>query len=190
MKKFIAIILAIVSLMCMIIPASAEGTTMWVHSGTLRLRSSRSTSANNIICSIPDGMPVVVLEDLGTWSRVEYNNHTGYVMDRYLTPTAGSATPETVQQAFGLLSSVIIYDEDTPITHDIYVYNVQLCLKEANLYSGVLNGNYNYATYTAVCNYQRLNSLTIDGKIGENTKSALWADYQELLEDEGVKFLD
>lgn len=189
MKKFIAIILAIVSLMCMVIPASAEETTMWVHSGTLRLRSSRSTSSNNIICSIPDGMPVIVVEDLGTWSKVKYNNHTGYVVDSYLTATAGSATPETVQQAFGLLSSVITYSETKPVTHDIYVYNVQVCLKEAKLYNGALNGNYNEDTYNAVMDYQRNNNLDVDGKIGENTKSALWADYKDLLEDDGIKFL-
>ena len=190
MKKFLAIILSIVALMSMVIPANAEGTTMWVYQGSLRLRSScSSSSSNNVICSIPNGMPVVVLEDLGTWSKVKYNNHTGYVVDEYLTPTPASETPTTVEQAFGPLRTNISYNEDKPITNDIYVYNIQVCLRQAGRYSGPRNGNYDEATYNAVCSFQAAYGLTVDGIVGENTKTLLWNRYESLLNTDGIKML-
>ena len=51
----------------------------------LRFRSSKSTSADNILAEIPYGTKVYVVNWDGTWARVQYNGATGYVVQKYLT---------------------------------------------------------------------------------------------------------
>jgi len=47
------------------------------------MRQKESTSSS-IICSIPNGATVKVLAKGDVWSKVVYENHTGYSMSKYL----------------------------------------------------------------------------------------------------------
>ena len=64
-------------------------------SGSLNLRKEPA-SGNNIIARIPRNAIVQVLSISGTWTRVSYNGHTGYVMSTFLTyinNAGATATP-------------------------------------------------------------------------------------------------
>ena len=53
----------------------------------LNLRSTKSTSENNIITVIPAGSKVKVLDAAEDWYEVIYNNQKGYVYNTYLSTT-------------------------------------------------------------------------------------------------------
>ncbi|MBU5337196.1 L,D-transpeptidase family protein [Intestinibacter bartlettii] len=53
----------------------------------LNLRSTKSTSENNIITVIPAGSKVQVLDAAEDWYEVIYNNQKGYVYNTYLSTT-------------------------------------------------------------------------------------------------------
>lgn len=66
-----------------------------VHSANgqgVNMRSQKSTGSNRIM-TIPEGAEVVVLDNDGTWSSVEYDGKHGYAMSMYLMPIA-EETPE------------------------------------------------------------------------------------------------
>lgn len=62
----------------------------------LRFRSSKSTTADNILAEIPYGTKVYVLNWDGTWARIRYNSAVGYVVKKHLT-IARPEPFETVQ---------------------------------------------------------------------------------------------
>ena len=65
---------------------SSTSDTAWVltGSGTLNLRADSSTECM-ILTTIPRLAPVTVLIRIGDWTKVSYNNYTGYVMTKFLT---------------------------------------------------------------------------------------------------------
>ena len=97
MKKFISILLAIVSLFSLTIPAFAEyNSTMYVNiepGQTVRLRSTRDTSVdNNILVNVPHGTEVKADKYNNTWHKVKYTTaagkvYKGYMLTKYLTET-------------------------------------------------------------------------------------------------------
>lgn len=54
-----------------------------VTGGDLNMRSAQSKGASRI-CQIPNGTEVGVIEKGDTWCKVEYGEHAGYVMTKYL----------------------------------------------------------------------------------------------------------
>ena len=75
-------------------------------SGSLNLRKRASSSAS-IITTIPRHEVIEVVEKLGTWTKVNYNDNTGYVMTTFLTfleseaatPPADEEQEDTAQMA-------------------------------------------------------------------------------------------
>lgn len=71
-------------------PTSSGGDSMLeltyqakVKGGKLNLRKEPDVNAERI-CSIPDGMTVIVTADNAGWSRVMYGNYTGWVKSEFL----------------------------------------------------------------------------------------------------------
>ena len=56
------------------------------------------------------------------------------------------------------------------------VTSVQVRLRNLNYYTDPLDGKFSYATYRAVRNFQYLNSLQVDGIVGEATYQKLFSD--------------
>ncbi len=54
------------------------------------------------------------------------------------------------------------------------VSKLQQALKDAGWYHGEITGYYNYATYTAVCDFQNYYGLKVDGIAGQQTLSTLY----------------
>ncbi|MCP3028409.1 N-acetylmuramoyl-L-alanine amidase [Halobacillus sp. A5] len=72
------------------VPVSAEeGTDYQVDATSLNVRSTPSLDSP-IIGSLEDGSTVTVLEEDGSWSRIDYNGYTGWISSDFLT---ASETP-------------------------------------------------------------------------------------------------
>ena len=91
MKKILALVLALVMVMS-VASALAANTmqqgSMYVNTANgkaLRFRSSKSTSADNILDEIPYGTKVYVTSWDGTWARIRYNSAVGYVVQKHLS---------------------------------------------------------------------------------------------------------
>ena len=66
-----------------------------VIGGSLNLRVEPSTAAN-IKVRIPDGSEIIVVEDLGEWSRVRHLGLEGYVMSAYIVKIHDNPDENTV----------------------------------------------------------------------------------------------
>lgn len=91
-KRLSAFTLAAVLCCVLVLSALAAGTmqqgSMYVNTANgkaLRFRSSKSTSADNILDEIPYGTKVYVTSWDGTWARIRYNSAVGYVVQKHLS---------------------------------------------------------------------------------------------------------
>ena len=91
-KRTVSILLAGILLVLLCTPALAASTmqqgSMYVFTSNgkaLRFRSSKSTSADNVLTEIPYGTKVYVLSWDGTWAKIQYNSAVGYVVKKYLS---------------------------------------------------------------------------------------------------------
>ena len=55
-----------------------------VQGGTLNMRSGKGTNYPRV-AQIPNGATVAVVDHGNEWSKVTYNNYTGYVMTEFLS---------------------------------------------------------------------------------------------------------
>ncbi len=76
-------------------PPSTGITATVIADGSVNMRSSPTTSADNIITQIPSGKTIDVVTKGVTWSQVRYNGYTGYVMSQYLRFNGITPTPPT-----------------------------------------------------------------------------------------------
>ena len=101
LKRTVTCLLAVLLLAAIAIPSLAAGAmqqgSMYVNTANgkaLRFRSSRSTSADNVLVEIPYGTKVYVISWDGTWARIRYNSAVGYVVKKHLS----IARPEPYQE--------------------------------------------------------------------------------------------
>ena len=92
LKRTVTCLLAVLLLAAIAIPSLAAGAmqqgSMYVNTANgkaLRFRSSRSTSADNVLVEIPYGTKVYVISWDGTWARIRYNSAVGYVVKKHLS---------------------------------------------------------------------------------------------------------
>jgi len=79
-----------------VLPQGATGNTV-------RLRKSPKQVPDNIVTNVPVGTTVLVMEDSGTWCKIEYNGQSGYMMSNYLEYAgqdgeANTLTPDQLEQ--------------------------------------------------------------------------------------------
>ena len=107
-KRILSMLCAALLLALAVIPTAAVAdSTAYVKTQSgcaLRIRSSATTDADNVIGKIPYGTQVTVKTKQGDWSHISVKLHgktvTGYVFSRYLTskkPTAVSTTSSTTE---------------------------------------------------------------------------------------------
>ena len=93
-------------------------------------------------------------------------------------PVDGKVGPKTSEALFG--SDPVKYYKKTTYTKlrrgdsGADVKKLQQKLAELSLYTGAITGYFNYATYTAVCDYQNIHGLKVDGIAGQQTLSSLY----------------
>lgn len=112
-KKILSLLCLGVALVLTVLPltAMANSPSMFVRTnngGKLHLREQPKDHSNNVLLDIPYGAVVDVLgyEQDGNWAHVQYDQHIGYVMSRYLSvdnpgsykkPTADGSKPREVK---------------------------------------------------------------------------------------------
>lgn len=91
-RKAFSLLLVLVCCSLILLPALAANTmqqgSMYVNTANgkaLRFRSSRSTSADNVLKEIPYGAKVFVLDWDGSWARIRYDCAVGYVVQKHLS---------------------------------------------------------------------------------------------------------
>ncbi len=178
MKKFLALALVALSIFAVAIPAMAA-VDKWVSaSPDVNFRNDTSTASNTLIRRIPQGATVTEhsTSTVGgvAWSYITFGNQEGYVQSQYLTSGQSPyARPTNVTQAFS---------RDTlAMNSNRYLYmvkNVQACMMWAGYLSASgIDGKFGTATYNAVRQYQASRGLGVDGKVGPQTRTALWNEY-------------
>ena len=102
-RRCMAAVIVLSVLLCLCASAFAANSmqvgSMYVNTANgraLRFRSSKSTSADNVLAEIPYGTKVYVVNWDGTWARVRYNSAVGYVVKKHLS-IARPEPYETVQ---------------------------------------------------------------------------------------------
>ncbi len=88
---------------------AAATAVVKLSSGSLNMRKENNASSATV-GSIPNGATVTMVEHGETWSRVRYNNQTGYVNTKYLAITQAAAT--AAPQAGGLTTTVSLVNTD------------------------------------------------------------------------------
>lgn len=94
--KKVGIAIALAALCCLF--AAATETATVNANGGLNFRTAPSSDAQ-IICTIPQGTAVSVVQKAGTWSKINYKSRDGYVMTQYLTFAASTSSQKTTQTA-------------------------------------------------------------------------------------------
>ena len=101
MKKLIGLLLAMMLLAALAMPATAEdqGRDMYVYTQNgkdLLVRSSMSTTEDNVVGSLPFGAKVITYgSPQSGWTVIEYGNgsFSAYVMSRFLVKSKPTAKP-------------------------------------------------------------------------------------------------
>ena len=88
------------------------------NSGKLNLRKEPDQNSY-MIEQYANGTAVTVLENQGTWSRVEVNGKTGYMMNQYLAPVQGQSVESVsaVSQPVSAVPTITQTASDTPAAH-------------------------------------------------------------------------
>lgn len=88
------------SLTFLLLIVAVFAQTKYVNVSTLNLRSSPTTSSNNVLLQLKQGTAVEIISVDGDWAEVECNGITGYVFNKYLT-TNSPGTQVTYQKQSG-----------------------------------------------------------------------------------------
>ena len=138
MKKLIGLVLAMMLLAGIAISATAEeaqGREMYVYTKNgkvLLVRSSPSTTENNVVNSLPYGSKVMTYGSPEPgWTYVEWGNNHGYVMSRFLTnkkPEArdGSSSSTAKSSGFNTEAATTVNEINTLLASakQVAPYNV------------------------------------------------------------------
>ena len=105
MKKVISLILSMMLLVLLASTALSEsqGTEYYVYTKNgkgLNVRSTMSTTEDNIIGSLAYGTKVIIYGVRDGWAMIDYKNTAGYIMFRFLVKTkpAPYTASETTEQ--------------------------------------------------------------------------------------------
>ena len=163
------------------------------NGGTLNMRSQKVQRASTFMRTIPNLAMVSLLSKENDWCLVAYNGSTGYVMSKFLQFSEDKPTPTPApEQTIAPIQTTIPLPTPTPASDDPSVleeeetqrrtlrggeagedvFALQQRLAEL-LYPVQKTSIYDEQTKQAVCSFQSLNGLTVDGIVGNNTYAVL-----------------
>lgn len=158
---------------------SGTATVQSANKGALRLRSSASTSGDNVLLSIPYGSTLVVLSRGQQWSQVRYRSQDGYVVSSFLSFADAQADPASTPSPDPQVSPSPSPEETPAFTRTMRAGDKGddvslLQSKLANLlYAVVETGSYDDSTVSAVRSFQTNNALAVDGVFGAESARML-----------------
>lgn len=151
--------------------AGITATVRTSNGGSLRLRSSATTSGNNVLASIPNKATVQVHSVAGTWTQCSWQGRTGYAMTEFLSISQAQPDPESPNDP--------VIEEESGYTRILRpgdsgddVRRLQARLKELG-YTISLTSSYDSATVAAVRAFQTINGLKVDGIFGSASAAIL-----------------
>lgn len=156
-------------------PAAGTALVKTANGGSLRMRSSPTTSANNVMMNIPYGALVTVLSRGAEWTQVRYNARDGYVMSGFLqfssgepvvTPPPATAAPLPTALPEGRAGTAVIR---TPNGRSVNFRSSPQLLGDRNLIATIKNG----VTVTVLSYGAQWSSVQHEGRQGYIMSSML-----------------
>ena len=139
---------------------SSTGAVSVAAGTVLQLVSTDTYTKNNVVyCSL-------------YYNNTKYNAVYNDVKDSILTSAALTTYITGTLWPAGYVKTL---KADMNLVGDIYVHSAQYALTVLGYYTGTLDGNFGSGTTSAVRNFQRKYSLTVDGSIGKETSNVLYA---------------
>lgn len=168
-------LMAAVILMLPAIPALAQEYPFVAFStATLNIRRQPNGNAA-IIDEIPNGDPVIVTGESGSYYIVVHEGTQGYALKQYLAqknqPVSQPAQPQApVQDPAVETAYIYLYSG----MKGIEVKALQQALSELGFYSGKMDGNFGPGTKNAVISFQNKNQLPATGTADGATQQLLF----------------
>ncbi len=197
MKKIIALILAVITVLTIALPALAATKTAYVDTsstdyGTLNLREKKS-STSKVLKTIPHGTKISVTytNKNDTWYKTSYGGKTGYVMSKFIN--FSKPNPKTLtewEKRYGTRTykvSKTKYEDFKNVQRDLNLFLETFTEvwgnppKEHHLnwvgYPLKIDGVMGTTSQGAVTIFQQKMKLNADGVVGPATKKALYDWY-------------
>ena len=129
MNKKMTLLVAVMLLLCLLLPASAGAYTMYVKTpkgGTVSVRPEPNTDSG-YVAKLPYGASVEVLQNEGTWTAVDWAGWSQpcYIQSRYLVsyyPGSKPANTETSSTDKGATSIADVDFKSFRLVDPYYVY--------------------------------------------------------------------
>lgn len=168
--RIIAIALVAVSIMAVANVTYATSITAYVNVPAGQTVNVRDWPDGNILFTLKRGTMVTIVAAADpTYDEVSISGKSGtyFIMRKFLSQT--KPVDEWIER-YG--SSTLQY---SPNSYSSYVKNLQKDLRSAGYTSiSKADGYFGNITLNAVKKFQKNNGLTVDGKVGNQTKKALW----------------
>lgn len=190
MKRRVACMLIIASLIAAVNVAFAEEKVGYVTSTGLYIRKEASEDAEALRCAA-NGEKLVILREVGSWYYVKYNSVvSGYVAKKFVSSKKPGASSSDTAKSSGSNSSSSSSDTSAtsikelgaaPATSKLGdrgsdVKKLQQALKLMGYYTSSCDGVFGSGTETAVKKFQRAKGLSQDGVAGKVT---IWTIFGE-----------
>lgn len=188
-RKGIALVLVLASLMALTTVAAADETVGYVTSTGLYIRKSPNTSAEALRCAA-NGEKLIILREEGDWYYVKYNSVvSGYVSKKFVSakkPAASTGTnagtgTSTSSVASENLPSKVAELGKAPASskrgdRGNDVIKLQQALKILGMYAGNCDGIFGEQTEVSVKKFQKSRGLSQDGVAGKVTIKLLFGE--------------
>ena len=140
-------------------PESNNTTTKYVNTSTLNVRSGPSTSYL-VIGTLSSGTKIGVISTSNGWSKIKYNNKTGYVSSEYLSSNApddsnstSSSVSKVISMAKTLLGKPYVWGAQGPSSFDCSGYTYYVFKNATNIsLPRVSKDQSKYGTYVSKSN--------------------------------------
>lgn len=185
--KIMSLILALAAISAIAAPALAVNNTMYV--GVTPDVNFRTAPNGSLICRIPYGDTVTYISNSTVngeaWIKCTYGSKTGYIMSKFLqteNPTQGNIWLDRYGAAIYKSGSNARLFKN--IQHDLNQYFRYV--KNVTNYSWFplsVDGICGDKSVSAIKEFQKLEGLTVDGIVGDNTKDRLMSrtwDYHDV----------
>ncbi|MDI9520720.1 MAG: peptidoglycan-binding protein [Bacillota bacterium] len=160
-----------------------QAQVITANRGSLNLRS-RASYSGTVLIQIPHAASVQVYSSKGSWSKVGYNNYTGYVVSSFLKMSSAAAQKPAPADAVKPDETKQDQAQEEPQEEKIFSRVLKSGMKGADVkelqtrlaglkYKLTINSVYDEKTREAVTSFQKQNYLKADGIFGSASAALL-----------------
>lgn len=170
--------------------------------GSLNLRS-RASYSGTVLIQIPYAAEVTVYSNTGSWSKVGYNHYTGYVVSSFLKMSSSTpkkpASSDAVKPGETKQDQVGESPQEEAEEEKIFSRVLKSGMKGADVkelqkrldalkYTVSVNSVYDATTKKAVSDFQKQNSLKVDGIFGSQSAALLLSGSARMATDPKLSY--